>query len=201
MGIRELIERRHRPDVVLDLAKRAGVTIPVQDAGMEKLLDSYRKSGLATFHRWFYSRGHGWHPACGSEVDDAAVCALPPCARHVLGHPNDLLLNPSGMQLVTRCLLAAGWHPRSIAGLITSRFQDPAHDWRGQWDHYDPAVRADFYVRLFAGEIDQRLELGVDFNCVSQQEKGFCWHPHRCSLASIHRRLYVSESESEPIPS
>jgi len=152
MGIRELIERRHRPDVVLDLAKRAGVTIPVQDAGMEKLLDSYRKSGLATFHRWFYSRGHGWHP-------------------------------------------------RSIAGLITSRFQDPAHDWRGQWDHYDPAVRADFYVRLFAGEIDQRLELGVDFNCVSQQEKGFCWHPHRCSLASIHRRLYVSESESEPIPS
>jgi hypothetical protein len=62
-------------------------------------------------------------------------------------------------------------------------------------------VRADFYVRLFAGEIDQRLELGVDFNCVSQQEKGFCWNPYRCSLAPIHRRLYLREPETEPISS
>ena len=200
MTIADLIDRRHRPEVVLDLARRAGVSIPMQVAGMEKLLDSYLASGLATFHRWFYSRGHGWHPAHGSDVDEAAVRSLPPCARYVLDHPNDLLLKPSGMQLVTRCLLALGWHPRNIAGLITAKFRDPSHEWRGQWDHYDPAVRADFYVRLFAGEIDQRLELGVDFNCVSQQEKGFCWNPHRCSLTPIHRQLYAKESKTELIP-
>ena len=37
--------------------------------------------------------------------------ALPPCAQHVLNEPNDWLLKPSGIQLVTRCLLALGWRP------------------------------------------------------------------------------------------
>jgi hypothetical protein len=118
---------------------------------------------------------------------------LPPCAAHVLREPNDWLLKPSGIQLVTRCLLALGWHPRHIAGLVRSKFANPNFGWHEKWREYDPAVRAEFYVRLFAGQIATGLDTGVDFNCVSQQEKQFCWNPCGCSLEpfrkELHRRL------------
>lgn len=61
-------------------------------------------------------------------------------------------LKPAGIQLVTRCLLAEGWHACHIAGFIRSNFQDPAYNWGVDWRDYDPAIRADFYVRLFAGQ-------------------------------------------------
>lgn len=200
MNIHELIERRHLPETVLDLALRAAADIPLEERGTKNLLDSYRRSRLPDFHRHFYGRGHPEPSPAWSAETAAAIRELPPCGRHVLEFPNDLLLKPSGMQLITRCLLARGWHPRHIAGLIASVFLDPAHQWRHQWDDYDPVMRAEFYVRLFAGEIDQRLERGVDFNCTSQQEKQFCWNPRDCSLAPIHARLYGSPRNSEPHP-
>jgi hypothetical protein len=63
--------------------------------------------------------------------------------------PNDLLLKPAGIRNVTECLLERGWHPRHIAGLIRSKFERD-YDWRGQWIDYSPAMRADFYVRIFS---------------------------------------------------
>jgi hypothetical protein len=107
----------------------------------------------------------------------------------VLSFPNDLLLKPSGMQLVTRSLLASGWHPRHIAGLIRSKFENPAFGWQDKWVEYDPSQRAEFYVRLFAGELAERLDSAIDFNCVSQQEKQFCWHPRGCSLEPLRNEL------------
>jgi hypothetical protein len=44
-----------------------------------------------------------------------------------------------------------GWHPRSIAGLIRSKFERD-HGWGDYWYRYDAAARADFYVRVLGGE-------------------------------------------------
>lgn len=190
MNILELIGCRHDPGTIIDLARRAGAGIPLEETGTRNLLESYQKSGLIGFHRKFYARGFGF-PSPGRKASLAgAIDRLPPCARHVLVFPNDQLLKPSGIQLITRCLLADGWHPRHIADLVASVFQDPSHEWGPQWDSYDPVMRAEFYVRLFAGEIDQGIERGVDFNCFSQQEKQFCRDPDNCSLDPIHARLY-----------
>ena len=199
MDILQLIEQRQNPATIINLAHRAGVGIPLEEKGTRRLLDAYRNSGLMDFHRKFYSRGHGFPTQRKTDSDAATVETLPPCAKHVLANPNDLLLKPSGIQLVTRCLLAGGWHPRHIAALVASKFQDPAHHWRGQWDDYDPVQRAEFYVRLFAGQIDQGVETGVDFNCVSQQEKQFCWDPVDCSLAPFFEKIYRS-NKPQPQP-
>lgn len=200
MGIRQLIERRHDPATIIDLAQRAGVAIPQEETGTRNLLDSYKASGLIGFHRKFYARGHGFPTARRKAAEERMIRRQPPCARHVLEYPNDLLLKPSGIQLVTRCLLAEGWHPRHIAGLMVSRFTDPSHGWGPQWRGYDPVLRAEFYVRLFAGEIDQGLEHGVDFNCRSQQEKQFCWDPCDCSLDPAFNRLYGPLKPQPPTP-
>jgi len=182
MNIHQLIDQRHDPDTIIDLAHRAGVDIPLEETGTRHLLAAYLASGLIGFHREFYANDH--------ESPALTIENLPPCARHILAHPNDLLLKPSGIQLITRCLLADDWPPRAIASLITSIFQDPAHCWGIQWENYDPALRAEFYVRLFASQIHQGIEHGIDFNCVSQQEKKFCWDPAECSLEPAYKRIY-----------
>ena len=46
-------------------------------------------------------------------------------------------------------MLALGWHPRHIAGLICSKY-DRDFGWT-QFVNVDPATRADFYTRVFAG--------------------------------------------------
>ncbi len=38
-------------------------------------------------------------------------------------------------------------------------------------------MRADFYVRLFAGQVATGLDQGIDQNCVSQAQKGYCLRP------------------------
>jgi hypothetical protein len=182
MDLMQLIRIRHQPDAILALAKRAGVGIPLQEHGTARLLDDYLRSPLCEFHRAYYAIPQE-HPAQWPQTyDPLPLATLPPCAAHVLATPNDWLLKPSGIQLVTRCLLAAGWQPRHIAGLVRSKFANPAYQWGERWHHYDPAMRAEFYVRLFTGQIATGLDAGVDFNCVSQQEKQFCWNPCGCSL-------------------
>ncbi len=181
MDIQQLIELRHHPGAIIDLAHRAGAEIPFEEKGTRNLLDSYRASGLMEFHRRFYAAGQAGH-ARRKHADDgkSALAALPPCARHVLANPNDLLLKPSGMQLVTRCLLAEGWHPQAHRrpGSVPSSRTPPMAGTR-IWTDYDPVLRAEFYVRLIAGQIDQGIDTGIDFNCCSQQEKHFCWNPGR----------------------
>jgi len=200
MGLAQLLLDRQCPEKILALARRAGVRIPVHDRGTERLMDDYLKSDLCVFHRKFYAIAQG-HPELSPQNDDQALLdLLPPCAVHVLTEPNDWLLKPSGMQLVTRCLLALGWHPRHIAGLIRSKFANPAHGWDETWRQYDPTLRAEFYVRLFSGQIATGLDRGIDFNCVSQQEKQFCWNPCGCSLDPFRSQLHATFNPN-PSPS
>ncbi len=92
---------------------------------------------------------------------------------------------------MTRCLLAEGWHARHIAGFIRSKFEDPAYNWGVDWRDYDPAIRADFYLRLFAGQYATGVDGLVDMNCVSTQALGFCFRVGNgtCGLESVRDRL------------
>jgi hypothetical protein len=76
---------------------------------------------------------------------------LPAGAREALRHPNDLLLRPVGMKRVTEALVDRGWHPRHVAGLIRSKFERD-YGWGSEWTDYSPALRADYYTRIFASQ-------------------------------------------------
>ena len=184
MDFRQAIKVRQDEQDVLSLARRACVRIPLQEEGTARLLDDYLASSLRRFHWHFYSTRHDPSESWPQTYACTPLDSLPPCARHLLTQPNDLLLKPAGIQLLTRCLLALGWHPRHIAGLIRSKYEDPRHQWGVKWSDYEPATRADFYTRLFAGLHLTGLDELVDFNCTSNREKGFCFDPGdgSCSL-------------------
>lgn len=177
MDWRQAIKVRQVEAEVCELAERACVRIPLEENGTTCLLEEYLASRLRRFHEYFYSTGHDTREAWPGTYDRTPLETLPHCARHLLEQPNDLLLKPAGIQLVTRVLLAAGWHPRHIAGLIRSKFENPAFGWGVSWKDYEPATRADFYTRVFAGLLHTGLDRLVDFNCTSTQEKGFCFPP------------------------
>jgi hypothetical protein len=170
---------------VRELALRACSKIPIQEEGTTRLLEEYLGSDLRRFHEEFYS--------VSLHVDAPFTLPedLPLCVSDLLEWPNDRLLKPAGIQLVTRMLLSFGWHPRHIAGLIRSRFANPAYGWGVDWKEYDPGMRADFYTRLFAGLWKTGVDELVDFNCVSTAEKGFCSGANHlgCSLSAFKETL------------
>jgi hypothetical protein len=177
IDIHQAIKMRQVDEDVCDLARRACVRIPEQKEGTARLLREYLDSPLRRFHQHFYSDMHDPEQRWRETYDRTPLETLPPCVRHIATWPNDLLLKPAGMQLVTRSLLAAGWHPRHIAGFIRSKFENPAFKWGVDWSDCVPAIRADFYVRLFAGQIATGLDPLIDLNCTSTREKGFCFPP------------------------
>jgi hypothetical protein len=148
--------------------------IPKRETGIKHLLNEYLGSPLRQFHEYFYSVQHDAKDTWLHTYDRTSMASLPPCARHVATWPNHLLLKPAGMQLITRCLLSAKWHPRHIAGFIRSKFENPAFNWGVNWGDYVPAIRADFYTRLFAGLHATGRDPLIDLNCTSTREKGFC---------------------------
>jgi hypothetical protein len=175
MSIAEAIEVRKNESRIVDLACSTSMRIPDQEAGTARLLADYLASPLRRFHEFYYAAQHDPRESWPQTYGRTPLCALPLCVSHILTHPNDLLLKPAGLQIVTRSLLAAGWHPRHIAGLVRSKFEDPVFQWQGMWNDYEPATRADFYVRLFAGLQATGMDRLVDMNCVSTCEKGFCF--------------------------
>ena len=196
IDIRQAIKVRQVDADVRDLARRACVRIPEQTEGTARLLADYLTSPLRRFHEYYYSDQHDAKERWHETYDRMPLEALPPCARHLAVWPNDLLLKPAGMQLVTRCLLAAGWHPRHIAGFIRSKFENPAFNWGVDWNDYVPAIRADFYTRLFAGLQATGLDALIDLNCTSAREKGFCFPPSSgsCSLEPTRQTLLFSKT-------
>ncbi|MBL9152378.1 MAG: hypothetical protein JNK37_07835 [Verrucomicrobiales bacterium] len=129
IDIRQAIKVRQVDADVRDLARRACVRIPEQSAGTTRLLDEYLASPLRCFHEFFHADRHDPRERWHETYDRTPLETLPPCARHLLVWPNDLLLKPAGIQLLTRCLLAEGWHPRHIAGLVRSKYENPAFNW------------------------------------------------------------------------
>ena len=161
------------PETAAEIAGTTTTTIPDHTEGTKKLAAAYLASGLHEFHKWFYSEEHLAAESWPETYDRLDMSKLTPCTRHILEHPNDLLLKPCGLRHVTHVLLAAGWHPRHIAGLIRSKFERD-YWWGDQWAGYNPATRADFYARVFSGLFAVGADDLVDLNCQSAREKGMC---------------------------
>ena len=162
---------RHR-GLTGKLAALSSVKIPNATHGTGRLLADYEKSKLAKFHRFFYSQEQHSPEAWPGTYDRLPLEILPACARTALEQPNDLLLRPAFIRRLVRVLLALGWHPRHIAGLICSKYQRD-FGWT-QFIDVDPATRADFYVRVFSGLFAAGIDDLVDFNCISAQEQNTC---------------------------
>jgi len=141
---------RIRRDVseVEKLAAKVSTAIPTADKATCALVKAYNKSSLSAFHTWFYSEEHDADALWPETYDRTPTEPLPPSVRHILEHPNPLLLRPACVRLVVRCLLSLGWHPRHIAGLVRSKYERD-YNWGDQWDGYDPATRADFFCEDF----------------------------------------------------
>ncbi|WP_164100829.1 hypothetical protein [Candidatus Laterigemmans baculatus] len=174
----EAIEVMRSADLTAELASRAAVRIPDQSGPVGVLLERYQSSPLAAFHGRFYSQEQHPPERWPETYDRLDLHELPNCVRDILENPNDRLLKPAGIQLVVRVLMALGWHPRHVAGLIRSKYERDFH-WGTRWLRYNAACRADAYTRLFAGQIATGADSLIDFNCVSNREKGYCGH-HNC---------------------
>lgn len=181
---------------VASLAKTASVQIPDQSEPMAGLMAAYAESSLAKAHNWFYSQEHEPVESWPQTYDRTPLDILPPCVRTILEQPNDLLLKPAGIEQVVRAMLALGWHPRHIAGLIRSKYERD-YGWGEQWMRYNPATRADFYTRLFTSFMVTGQDELVDFNCQSTQEKQFCFNSGSyCSLEQF-RKSFLQRREHE----
>ncbi len=172
MSTRDGLKVMRDPKKTAQLARTASTKIPEAVTGTENLISDYMASPLAKFHQWFYSQEPEPEERWPETYDRTPLEILPACAHALLQFPNDLLLRPAHIRRLVRVLLALGWHPRHIAGLITSKYARP-FEWT-QFDGYDRATRADFYTRLFAGLFVSGRDDLVDFNCVSAQEQGTC---------------------------
>ena len=196
MDIRESILTMRSAAKTIRLAGRASVDIPDGSAAMDRVIDTYLASFVAEYHQWFYSQEHDPPELWPQTYDQAPLDTMPPCVRHLLVHPNDLLVKPAGIQQVVRVLLAAGWHPRHIAGLIRSKYERD-YGWGYRWYEFSAGQRADFYVRLFGGLIFAGQDDLLDFNCQSTKEKQFCfWFGHCCNLEQ-YRDLLLQRREDE----
>lgn len=149
--LRHGIAAMRDPRMAAALARDASAVIPDQTAGTEHLLHHYLGSDLKKFHDYFHAAQHDDPRRWPETYDHTPLDHLPAGAREVLRQPNDLLLRPVGMKLVTGALLDRGWHPRHIAGLIRSKFERD-YGWGEEWKDYSPALRADYYTRIFSGE-------------------------------------------------
>jgi hypothetical protein len=149
LDIRQAMVVMRDPNLAAQLAERVSTRIPEQTFGTASLIRHYQGSALRRYHEFFYSSMHDAPETWPRTYDRAPLGDLPHDAKNALIFPNDLLLKPAGIRNVTECLLERGWHPRHIAGLIRSKFERD-YDWGGQWIDYSPAMRADFYVRIFS---------------------------------------------------
>ncbi len=172
MDWREGVRVMRNRTATRELAGNSDTKIPDASEGTKRLLADYSVSRLAQFHDWFYGEEPHAPGAWNETYDRFPLETLPACVRLVLEQPNDLLLQPARLRQLVRVMLALGWHPRHIAGLIHSKYARP-FGWT-QFQGYDRATRADFYTRIFAGLFVTGRDDLIDFNCVSAQEQGIC---------------------------
>ena len=179
------------PERAAEWAAQCDATIPDMSGAALELIAAYARSELARFHERFYAADHDPPENWPATYDRTPLEPLPPCVRSLLQCPNDHLAKPAGIQLVVRTLMAVGWHPRHIAGLIRSKFERD-YGWGTTWYRYDASTRADFYTRLFAGLVSTDSRSLLDFNCVATQRKGYCSGESCDGTLSDYERLLLA---------
>jgi len=172
----QLLKMRKDFHQAKEYATTISTEIPEQSRGFENLIRSYKRSRLYHFHKYFDSDQHDAYWDWGKTYDRLDLDSLPLCVSHALRVPNDHLLQPINLQILTKVLLSMSWHPKHIAGLIRSKFERD-YSWGTFWLNYDAATRADFYVRTFAGLLHDGSVEENELNCLSHRRKGYCWRP------------------------
>lgn len=178
--------RRHLRNAA-HAARGCKTEIPESEGGFGSLIASYKRSALFQFHKEFDACEHDPPQKWPDTYDAMDINRLPPCVRLALSKPNDNILKPTNLQILSRVLTKMGWHAKHIAGLVRSKLERD-FGWGNTWLRYDAASRADFYVRMFAGMLATGLDGEEDLNCVSHQEKGYCVQPN-CGFNLADYRL------------
>jgi hypothetical protein len=171
----ELFQNRRDFHHASNYARAITTEIPEVSAGMGKLLEDYRSSDLAQFHRDFDSVEHDEPEDWWKTYDRFELEKVPPCVAHPLSHPNPLLLQPTVLQLLVRVLTGKQWwHPKHVAGLIRSKYERD-YGWQVNFFKYDACTWANVWTRFYAGLLATGLDARVDQNCISHQQKGLAW--------------------------
>ncbi|MCX6354837.1 MAG: hypothetical protein NTZ78_08040 [Candidatus Aureabacteria bacterium] len=178
LSLEECLKLRRHFRNAADYARSVYCYIPDFTVNLKKVIEHYQKSELYRFHQWFDSEKQDPWTEWDRTYRSFDMRVLPPCVQHSLRVPNDNLLKPTNLQTLTRCLLALGWHPQHIAGLVRSKWEGNYGWGPNRWAHFDAGSRSSFYVRLFAGQLAAKVDKMVDHNCISHLEKGFCWQPN-----------------------
>jgi hypothetical protein len=168
-----MLAARDDPAAAARIADRTTAIIPDVPIDEMRWIEDYRRSALAGFHRRFDCGSHDAPERWGATCDRLELRSLPACVRLPLESPNPFLLQPRFLRIVALSLWAMGWHPRSIAGLVRSKFERD-HGWGTLWYRYSATQRADFYVRLFCGAMACGLESPRQFSCESEALRGVC---------------------------
>lgn len=161
------------PARVAALAASATVKIPVFSRQMDRVITEYEDSRLGQWHRNSSCR---IADAPAGTSRDGGTQRAPPCLDWLFARANDWLLKPAALQHAVRILTSLNWPPSAIARRIYESYRSDC-SWGRTWISMDPAYRAEFYTRLFAGMIHTGADSLIDLNCVSHQEKGYCHVP------------------------
>ncbi|MFM8830980.1 MAG: hypothetical protein ACKOHM_08245 [Spartobacteria bacterium] len=162
------------PERAARWAEHFSTDIPDATSGTGELIREYETSALRGFHDFFYSRHHDPVASWPHTYDRTPLQNLPEGVRDALLFPNDLLLRPTSIRAVTETLVARGWHPRHVAGLLRSKFERD-YGWGNQWKDYSPSMRADFYVRIFSG---LKTSVAEDAAAIAEAELEHLPRPH-----------------------
>jgi hypothetical protein len=181
-----LLEARCAVEAVAALARSTDAMLPEasEDGGW---VADYEASPLARFHALFDAGPSVPRELWPHTYDLLDTWGLPGCAAIPLESPNPLLLRPLHLRCLAWTLWGLGWHPRSIAGLVESRYARD-HAWGTLWARYDRASRAAFYVRIFCGLLADGVEDLAPWTCELQRQHGACF-PSRCPPAA--QRLFL----------
>ena len=162
------------------------IEIPEQRYLNNSLMDRYRDSSLARFHRHYYTETPHGPERWESTYDHIQPALLPACVAVLLKKNAPQLCQWNALQHLTRSLLALGWHPRHIAGIIWSHW---ARDFPGRFA--DPLVQADHLVRSGTGFLLRKIDKLNHFDCDSVRAAGICT-PNPCcpvDLATLRLQL------------
>ena len=163
-GLELQIEGKYSGGTQDDSANYAGAIktdIPESSDGVERVIASYKRSDLFKFHNDFDRTQHD-SPNRWSETYDK-YHSQDQRAEQILMNPAPALLKPNNIQYLTRRLMAEGWHPKHIAGLIRSKYERD-YGWGKKeggnfnFHKYDACAHANKWVRFYGGLISTGLD-------------------------------------------
>ena len=174
LSLADILDMRRSEKKAIRQAGRVSTSIPEQHKGFSNLLAEYKSSVLFDFHREFDAVEQDDTYTWPQGYDSFDLESVPPCIAQAFRCPNPLLLQPTNLRAIVGVLMAIGWHPKHIAGMIYSKYMRD-YGWEVDFGRYNANRWANVWVRIYAGMILCNIDGLLDINCTSQQEKGEAW--------------------------